>query len=562
MDQHYPSAKEDKRIINRLRIFIVVLALLVVVLVVGLFIVLRSTGIAEKTRSEAVRKEKIASQASKEAFEQRKEALIQKRIAEQQQEIATQQQIIAERQRKLAVQEHLRALEQTHIARKEKSLADSAREVAFLALKEAETQRQEAIYQKEVAETEKERARISELDANRLMMLSVARSLAIQAVELSEGLKRDTAPVLAYYAYTINQENNGDLLDPDIFNALLKTSGSLMVFKEHTDAVRGLCFGDNGQIASCGDDGQVLLWAFSPGENPGFIRLKTLQTEKLFFRTVQFFNPTLLVAGTENGKFFFWRGNPANTSPEVYQSLNYRIEAIICDNKYSLIYTAGSEGIITGWNISGHAVVPIVLDSLGTEINGMDFSPHSGDLVAACENGNIVLRNTWKNEEKRIFKARKAVRSVAFSPGGNCIAAGIDDGTILLLHAGFPGNEIKEIHGRHDAPVTKLKFINDSLLVSVSYDGLIKIGSVFSDQGNSVSVNLHDSWIFDVRISPDNDWLATCDVNKNIIVFPLKPAFMAGEILKKYNTGLSVEEWNEFVGNNIPYRNLFENLPE
>lgn len=527
------------------------------------FLIIHFTQNERLTEVEYENKSKLqlTSLSIKEALEQRKDALIQKRIAEQQQEIAQQQQLLAERQRQYAVKEHLHALEQARIAEAEKNKADSARTLALTALDEAEKQKKEALYQKEIAEKEKQRATISEQNANRLMMLSVARSLAIQASELSEGKKGDIAKVLALNAFHFNKNNGGEIMEPDIYEALLNTSQSEIILKQHVDAVRGLCFNENNtRLASCGDDGKVIVWDLKQSP-PVAQNLKIKNPLKIFFRCVSFYR-NYLIAGTENSSVYFWNRNALQSSPEIISSNNTRIECMAYDSTYQLLYTSGSEGIISGWDLKTKKIKPIIFDSLHAEVNDMDFSGKYGLMLCACEEEKIILKHAWENAENIEIKTESPVRSIRFSENSDYLAAGLDDGTIKVYQTNNPQNKPIEIHGRHTAPVTEVKFVNDSILVSVSYDGLIKIGPVFIDQNESVTINLHNGWVYDVAISNDDKYLASCDANKSIIIIPANPYIMVEKLQLEAGRNLSREEWYEYVGEDINYQKTINTKTE
>ena len=534
--------------------------LLVIFLFVYLIINTKSKETAEENRTLVTDQERLTSMNIKEALDQRRDAIIQKRIAEQQQQIAQQQQMLAERQRLYAVKEHLHALEQARIAKKEKNKADSAKAVAIMARDEAEKQKKQALIQKEIAEKEKKRATMSEENANRLMMLSVARSLAIQASELSEGKKQEIARVLALNSFYFNLENGGDIMDPEIYESLLKTSNSNTVLNQHIDAVRGVCFSQSDtKLASCGDDGKVIVWDLN-NEPAKAQNLRVKNPSKVFFRCVAFYH-NYLIAGTENNKVYFWKQDEFNATAEIIESHNSRVEGLAYDSAYQLLYTSGSEGVITGWNFKNKRIFPIVLDSLNREVNDLDFSDRFGLLACACERGDIILKHCWKKIENTSIKTESPVRSVCFSDNANYLAAGLGDGTIKIYNTKNPDTDHIEIHGRHSASVTKLIFLTDSLIASVSYDGLIKIGPVFIDQNESITINLHNGWVYDITLSDNGKYVASCDANKTVLIIPVDPYLMIEKLMREAGRNLSKNEWDIYVGDDIERQKIFSDKP-
>ncbi len=72
------------------------------------------------------------------------------------------------------------------------------------------------------------------------------------------------------------------------------------------------------------------------------------------------------------------------------------------DSKYQLLYTSGSEGIISGWDLNTKKIKPIIFDSLHAEVNDMDFSSKYGLMLCGCEEEKIVLKYAWKNADNII----------------------------------------------------------------------------------------------------------------------------------------------------------------
>ncbi len=88
----------------------------------------------------------------------------------------------------------------------------------------------------------------------------------------------------------------------------------------------------------------------------------------------------------------------------------------------------------------------------------MDFSSKYGLMLCGCEEEKIVLKYAWKNADNIIINTESPVRTVRFSENSDYLAAGLDDGTIKIFETNNPQNKAIEIHGRHTAPITEVKF--------------------------------------------------------------------------------------------------------
>ncbi|MEI6455876.1 MAG: High-affnity carbon uptake protein Hat/HatR, partial [bacterium] len=231
---------QQKRNLKRARQSAIILGAASIVSILFLIISLNLRFKAEASRKEAIEKERLAVFERKKTDEQRKEAILQKKISEQQQQIAEQQKIITEQQRQYAVKQQVIAQEQRAVAVEQRQKADEATVEAVKAKDEADDQRKEAVTQKVIADKERIKAEESEKNTQRLRLLSIARSMAIQASQIFTTVKDDLPGLLAVQAYIFNRDNGGVPNNPDIYAALSTIVNDQVILRGHEDAVRGI----------------------------------------------------------------------------------------------------------------------------------------------------------------------------------------------------------------------------------------------------------------------------------------------------------------------------------
>jgi hypothetical protein len=567
--------KQQKRNLRQARLFAIILGAASVVSILFLIISLNLRFKAEASRKEALEKQKLALAESRRTEEQRSEAILQKRISDQQQQIAEQQKILTEQQREYAVVQQGIAEEQTRRAVVERKKADTARELAMQARDEAEDQRKEAINQKIIANQQKEKAEESEKNTRRLRMLSVARSMAVQANQINATMKQDDLPaLLALEAYKINLVNGGALNEPDIYTALSSISEDAVTLRGHDDAVRDIALSPDGKfLASAGDDGRLLVW------NMGNLKASPVQAftgkaarEK--FRAADFTaDGSTLAGGTFGGRIFLWNAHDLNAAPRILKAHTSGINAIAgCPGGGSFV-SCGSDGLVLLWNQGNSGPVKQIVDSVPGRVNDISVSPDGKILAWVTAGGEVrisalSLRKDGKNSlfsasaPRMLMKCPDALYCVSFNADGSMMAAGDSKGNIRLWKTAEMQSAPELILGRHSTGVSTLAFRpGGSQLASGGYDGLVKFISSDSRGERTVTAGKNDLWVYRVIYSNDGKKLISCSADRTIRIFSSGCDAMAAALSSRPKRNLSPEEWNKYAGADIPYEKTVPTLP-
>jgi len=568
---------QQKRNLKQAKSFAVILGAASIISILFLIISLNLRFKAEASRKEALEKQKIALAESKKTEEQRSEAILQKRISDQQQQIAEQEKLLTEQQRLYAVKQQVIAEAQTKVAVKERQKADTSRMLAVQARDEANSQRQEAVSQKTNAEKEKAKAEESEKNTKRLRLLSVARSMAIQAAQIDANLKQDDLPdLLALQAFQLNKENGGVDNEPDIYSALSLISDDPVIVRAHGDAVRAISvFPDQKTLVSAGDDGKILLWKTDDMKIPP-TSAGLPKGEKTNFRSVAVTpDGKLILAGTFQGKLYIWEADKFSGMPEIIAAHSSVLSSVTVSPSGQWFVTGGADGQLFLWTNNRKEFSKTRIDSVPAKINAVAFNPKGETLVYSCSNGELrscqIHVNLQPGSPGQVikpstatisFKASDPLISLAFSPDGKSLAAGDSKGTIRIWKTAGMNESPELLIGRHSTGITCLAYSPDGkVLASGGYDGMVKFGSPDASNGKSVTAGVHELWVYDLVYTAHGTKLVSCSADKTIRLFSCSCEQMASALRKKLRRNLTADEWNKYAGSDIPYQKTVPELP-
>ncbi|MCX6278040.1 MAG: hypothetical protein NT004_08075 [Bacteroidetes bacterium] len=557
--------KQQKRNLKTARNSAIILGFASIISILFLIISLNLRFKAEASRKEALEKEKLAVSESKRTEEQRKEAILQKKISEQQQQIAEQQEMITEQQRQYAVKQQIIAQEQTTVAVDQRKQADQSKKEALVARDEAQSQRKEAVTQKQIADKERIKAEESEKKTQRLRLLAISRSMAIQAGQLFNTVKDDLPALLAVTAFELNAANGGIDTDPAIYYSLSAISKDETVMRGHEDAVRAIAITKNGKsLFSCSDDGKALMWDL---DNPLLapVRIELMKHENEPLRAIGIsHDEQWVICGTVSGKLLLWNRNTGKPLPSALTGHSSIINGIAIHPSLEQFASCGSDGLLFLWRYNNGTFTKQLLDSNAVTIHCLAFSPDGKNIAYGTISGivKIIGINGYISSPAIRFTFNSPVLSLAYANNGKALAAGCSDGSIQICNPAMPGSAPHEIIGRHVSGVTGLTFkAMDDELASCSFDWSIKIAGFPSLEVKPISIDKNDLWVYDIIYTPDNKHIISSSADKTIRIFSTENGDMAEKLKMTLKRNMTIEEWHKLVGEDIPYQKTRSDLP-
>jgi energy-coupling factor transporter ATP-binding protein EcfA2 len=557
---------QQKRSLKRARNSAIFLGFAALISILFLIISLNLRFKAEASHKEALEKEQMALSESRRAEEQRKEAILQRRISEQQQQIAQQQEMISEQQRQYAVQQQIIAEQQRREAIQQRQQADISRAEAILSKDEAERQRQEALEQQRIAEQERVRAEESERDARRLRLLATAKSLAIQASQLHTSSDDNVSALLALYAFELNNENGGYENDPVIYEALSAITSDPLRMRGHADAVRAAVMNRDGTaLFSVGDDSRLLKWDLqNPMDAPEPLYVPPGMPQS--FRSVSIVgDDEWLVSGTISGSIIFRDMQDKNAPFRTLMVHKATVNALQGAGPGSnSFFSAGADGQLIQWVLDDENYHFRTLDNLKSGVRSLALSPCKKKLAYGTESGQvkIIAVDDPLAKPELLKDLYHPVLSLAFSQAGNILAVGLQNGDINILTPVAENADVQTIRGRHLSGVTGLAFNDDDTeFASSSFDWTVKISAFPLSEEVPISIQEHDFWVYGILFTPDSRHLISYSADRSVALVSTQNSDLAAKLKKTITRNLTEEEWRRLIGEDIPYKRIFEYLP-
>ena len=146
------------------------------------------------------------------------------------------------------------------------------------------------------------------------------------------------------------------------------------------------------------------------------------------------------------------------------------------------------------------------------------FSPDGQMIVSGSEDGTVRLWDLKGNLIREPFQHEEAVYSVTFSPNGQIIVSGSEDGTVRLWD--LKGNPISEPF-QHEKAVYSVTFSpNGQMIVSGSEDGTVRLWDL---KGNPISEPFqHEEAVYSVTFSPDGQIIVSGSEDGTVRLWDLK----------------------------------------
>lgn len=562
IDDSVASNYADKKRIKRRRA-IIRLSLTVIVLIISALAVWgfiqtnlanEKTTEAESKTQESLKQKALAEEAKESALLASKNAITAKEAAEEQTAIAEKQKSIAE--------------EQKAIAETQKQLAKSSRDVAIKEREIANSQRNVANNKSLEALIAKQRADSLRISATRLRLLALSDKLAYE----SEQAEPELAAVLAIQSFNLANLNGGETNDASHYQAAseaIKSINSKYSSKVTTTESLGLAMEiKDGRINMIDANGNLNAMRTNGNRFSATTSLK-VSTDKINSAYLSN-NANRLLIGLESNLALTKVINDTAKFDRLRRHTGL-VRTVLFRPVATELVTGGRDGHLIYWEdgkIRFNKELPARIKSIsGNETANFCY--------AGCENGGVYKVNLAKGDTQSFSMARNTrVEVVNQTADGAVVFVGYSNGNVGIFNA--TGEKFKELSSIGIISFIKVDATNDLLVIGTS-SRLIAIYSLESITGRSNTFEqLDDSGVFLETVTA-SDRPATIKLTKSIRSlnidsntgdifaycsdqtlhrFPSKTRDIINELENHVSRKLTQEEWNSYMGTDIPFGQL------
>ena len=474
------------------------------------------------------------------AERQRIQAIREKEVADSYAIVVVKHNIISDSTESAAIKDATAAKEQ-------KVVADNKRSFA-------EKKAAEAVLQKNLAIEQKN-------GTQRMRMLSIGKSMSLRSLQMAG--QKDLQALLAYQAYLFNKRNNGSDNDADIYAGLYNVAlrnGSINYksFKGHNGEIRSIAFipGKN-EFFTSGNDGKVLKWSLDNKDQT----LQVIYSGNDIIEVLAVSpDASWLACGSSNAsiRMIPLKGNILGYSMEGHKG---GIKSLIFSYDGKYLYSAALDGKVLKWDIAARTSINAGTGSM--EISSIDISSKGNYLAGISMDGNVEVWNPEHNADNfRIETGGKNIKVVRFNPVNNLLALGDANGTVELwdieLH-----KKISEVKA-HRGQINDIQF--NAVLKQMATSGNDKELKIFNIKDPAdlteppVSLADNEGFVLVMQFSPDGQMIISGESagENNLTSRPSNADYLVRDICKLVSRNMTSEEWNAYVGKDIPLEKTCE----
>jgi energy-coupling factor transporter ATP-binding protein EcfA2 len=477
---------------------------------------------AEQKAQEAINQKQLAEKAKEMALDASRQAMDAKSYAELQSNIAGEQKKLAEVQKVKAEQEALRATQQQQEALRQKQLA--------------EQKSKEALDQKQKAET-------SQSEATRLRMLSISQNIAFKSIQQKEDPQ--LAALLAKQAYQMAKDNEGNMNDQQLYNAVYTASQKI------DPAFKPIVIREGEEIDALNFNGKNIGALLNSG------LLKTYSTSN--FAVANQFKLTSLLS-TVNTSYFNESGNFTaigmdNNVAAIFDLKNPNqphnlightglIRAVAFTDDASTIATGGRDSSVIIWK--NYSISKKI--KMTARVKALSFNHDHSQLYIGTEDG-VVSQYTIGGSDKEQFAgiSNSRVQSIQCSSNGKLIVVGYSNGVVQLLNNA--GKNTRTLNESGSVDFINIDESNDVLVIGTA-NKIVHIYRLSDLSQKPIELNCNSS-IKAISIHKGEFIYVAC-ADKTIKMYPIKTSWFEKIFATNIKRDFTKEEWNTYIGADVP----------
>jgi WD40 repeat protein/energy-coupling factor transporter ATP-binding protein EcfA2 len=385
-------------------------------------------------------------------------------------------------------------------------------------------------------------------------ILAAAQTLAVRSQQ-EEG-DPELKALLALQSHVFNEQYNNTAYNSDIYAGLITSVNSLYgnnynVYKGHTESVNSLVFRPNSTIFySASSDGTIMQWDIND-ENKRPRRL--INSSAVNNQLAISDNAQLLAVATDGQGILIFNPSAGNPSPSQVTWGNNRVIAVDFHPDNEHIVFAGSDNSIVKHNISTNSSE--VIANTDSEIMSIAVSNNGNMIAAGTRSGQVILFREGATPARQILYTDQGndVLSLDFNHNSTRIAAGTLRGEIRVLQ--ISNSSLLATLRGHSARVVDVQFSPaGNFIASSSFDGTVHLWDALNLSSPPVVLRDHGSWVRTVAFNSAGTRMVSGSRHETrLIEWNVNSHEMASMICDKITRPITRDEWDRYIGEDIPY---------
>lgn len=464
--------------------------------------------------------------------QQEKRSAVMQRVNEQMEEIANQERRISDEQR-------IKAEQQTAVAEQMRRNAEEERQNALEAEHRAVEASKVAMSERAIAEQQRSNAEYQKRVADTLSYITLARQLGDVSIKESESGNQELARLLAYASQLFTTRYKGDIYTSSVYQSLVIASQSKQQWSMQKGAIYDLAFYNDkdNTFVTCSSYGEMMRHRQKGDKiaNEVLINNSSYDLRDVYIDRER----EDVYAISRTGHFIIVSKNGNKLELQVTDI--GALQKLEVAGKQVLLLGEKGMALVDTEHRSIVRTKPFTFKSVS--ISRADNYPCIFD-----DNGRMHVVKSIDRIESTKLPFKGQVTAYASSKSSKIQTYGMSDGSIYYVN---PQGQMQKMTG-HRSRVTKIKIIGWRIY-SASYDGRINLWMADQPKIEPMTIITTNGWIMNFTFDEKKEYLWCGDQKGTLTQSLISVPRMRTMLKDKIKRNLTREEWDYYIGRNIPY---------